>query len=94
MDDFQSRVSSSTSYIFSSSSATAYTDSRQKWCNDSPTGSAVRNSYATKSNQHRVVKTPGGKLVYQTTKKRASGPKCPCHWQENPRARDSSLETC
>ncbi|KAH6757393.1 kinase with adenine nucleotide alpha hydrolases-like domain-containing protein [Perilla frutescens var. hirtella] len=24
-----------------------------------------------------VVKTPGGKLVYQTTKKRASGPKCP-----------------
>ncbi|MCD7458026.1 60S ribosomal protein L34 [Datura stramonium] len=34
-------------------------------------------SYATKSNQHRVVKTPGGKLVYQTTKKRASGPKCP-----------------
>ncbi|KAL8249877.1 hypothetical protein R6Q59_006745 [Mikania micrantha] len=31
----------------------------------------------TKSNQHRVVKTPGGKLVYQTTKKRASGPKCP-----------------
>ncbi|KAJ6977896.1 hypothetical protein NC653_029710 [Populus alba x Populus x berolinensis] len=36
-----------------------------------------RHSYATKSNQHRVVKTPGGKLVYQTTKKRASGPKCP-----------------
>ncbi|KAM7269472.1 hypothetical protein ACFE04_024969 [Oxalis oulophora] len=37
----------------------------------------ARHSYATKSNQHRVVKTPGGKLVYQTTKKRASGPKCP-----------------
>ncbi|KAK4479807.1 hypothetical protein RD792_015345 [Penstemon davidsonii] len=36
-----------------------------------------RHSYATKSNQHRVVKTPGSKLVYQTTKKRASGPKCP-----------------
>ncbi|EXB44681.1 60S ribosomal protein L34 [Morus notabilis] len=36
-----------------------------------------RHSYATKSNQHRIVKTPGGKLVYQTTKKRASGPKCP-----------------
>ncbi|KAJ6869359.1 60S ribosomal protein L34 [Populus alba x Populus x berolinensis] len=36
-----------------------------------------RHSYATKSNQHRVVKTPGGKLIYQTTKKRASGPKCP-----------------
>jgi len=31
-----------------------------------------RHSYATKSNQHRVVYTPGGKLVYQTTKKRAS----------------------
>ncbi|XP_015067148.1 60S ribosomal protein L34-like isoform X2 [Solanum pennellii] len=36
-----------------------------------------RHSYATKSNQHRIVKTPGGKLIYQTTKKRASGPKCP-----------------
>ncbi|KAM7511327.1 hypothetical protein LguiB_010202 [Lonicera macranthoides] len=36
-----------------------------------------RHSYATKSNQNRVVKTPGGKLVYQTTKKRASRPKCP-----------------
>ncbi|XP_039774692.1 60S ribosomal protein L34-like [Panicum virgatum] len=34
-------------------------------------------SYATKSNQTRVVKTPGGRLVYQYTKKRASGPKCP-----------------
>ncbi|KAE8666041.1 60S ribosomal protein L34 [Hibiscus syriacus] len=30
----------------------------------------TRHSYATKSNQHWVVKTP-------TTKKRASGPKCP-----------------
>jgi large subunit ribosomal protein L34e len=36
-----------------------------------------RHNYATKSNQHRVVKTPGGKLAYQTTKKRVSGPKCP-----------------
>ncbi|KAG1368839.1 60S ribosomal protein L34 [Cocos nucifera] len=36
-----------------------------------------RHSYATKSNQTRVVKTPGGKLVYQYTKKRASGPRCP-----------------
>ncbi|KAL5649067.1 hypothetical protein ACJX0J_039876, partial [Zea mays] len=36
-----------------------------------------RHSYATKSNQTCVVKTPGGKLVYQYTKKRASGPKCP-----------------
>ncbi|OVA09010.1 Ribosomal protein L34Ae [Macleaya cordata] len=37
----------------------------------------TRHSYTTKSNQTRVVKTPGGKLVYQHTKKRASGPKCP-----------------
>jgi len=29
-----------------------------------------------KSNQTRVLKTPGGCLVYQTTKKRANGPKC------------------
>ncbi|CAH8267103.1 unnamed protein product [Arabidopsis lyrata] len=36
-----------------------------------------RHSYATKSNQHRIVKTPGGKLTYQKTNKRASGPKCP-----------------
>ncbi|GJM98816.1 hypothetical protein PR202_ga15856 [Eleusine coracana subsp. coracana] len=36
-----------------------------------------RHSYATKSNQTRVVKTPGGRLVYQYTDKRASGPKCP-----------------
>ncbi|KAL6006724.1 60S ribosomal protein L34 [Asimina triloba] len=36
-----------------------------------------RHNYATKSNQTWVVKTPGGKLVYQSTKKRASGPKCP-----------------
>ncbi|PKU73871.1 60S ribosomal protein L34 [Dendrobium catenatum] len=36
-----------------------------------------RHSYATKSNQTRVVKTPGGRLIYQYTKKRASGPKCP-----------------
>ncbi|CAN4086335.1 unnamed protein product [Withania somnifera] len=34
-----------------------------------------RHSYASKSNQHRVVKI--GKLVYQTTEKRASGPKYP-----------------
>ncbi|CAH9109080.1 unnamed protein product [Cuscuta europaea] len=36
-----------------------------------------RHSYATKSNQNRVVKTPGGKLLFQSTKKRASGHKCP-----------------
>eukprot|EP00250_Pteridium_aquilinum_P007639 c17313_g1_i1 orf=581-949(-) len=35
-----------------------------------------RHSYATKSNQTRVVKTPGGKLVFQYAKKRAQGPKC------------------
>eukprot|EP01018_Ginkgo_biloba_P032750 Gb_36060 [translate_table: standard] len=35
-----------------------------------------RHSYATKSNQNRVLKTPGGRLIYQTVKKRASGPKC------------------
>uniref|UniRef100_A0A0D6R128 60S ribosomal protein L34 n=1 Tax=Araucaria cunninghamii TaxID=56994 RepID=A0A0D6R128_ARACU len=36
-----------------------------------------RHSYHTKSNQTRIVKTPGGRLVYQNAKKRASGPKCP-----------------
>ncbi|KAJ7527526.1 hypothetical protein O6H91_16G059600 [Diphasiastrum complanatum] len=35
-----------------------------------------RHSYATRSNQTRVVKTPGGRLVFQTAKKRAKGPKC------------------
>ncbi|XP_016540743.1 uncharacterized protein LOC107841293 [Capsicum annuum] len=30
-----------------------------------------------KSNQHRVVKTPGGKLICETIIKTASGPKCP-----------------
>ncbi|CAM6087091.1 unnamed protein product [Calypogeia fissa] len=35
-----------------------------------------RHCYATKSNQTRVVKTPGGRLVFQTAKKRANGPKC------------------
>uniref|UniRef100_A0A1J3FPA8 60S ribosomal protein L34-2 n=2 Tax=Noccaea caerulescens TaxID=107243 RepID=A0A1J3FPA8_NOCCA len=36
-----------------------------------------RHSYATKSNQQRIVKTPGGKLTYQRSKKVSSGPKCP-----------------
>ncbi|RHN44276.1 putative ribosomal protein L34Ae [Medicago truncatula] len=36
-----------------------------------------RHTYTTKFNQHRVVKTPGGRLVYHTTKKRASEPMCP-----------------
>ncbi|KAH7284748.1 hypothetical protein KP509_34G068800 [Ceratopteris richardii] len=35
-----------------------------------------RHSYATKSNQTRVVKTPGGRLVFQYSKKKANGPKC------------------
>ncbi|XP_024380475.1 large ribosomal subunit protein eL34 [Physcomitrium patens] len=36
-----------------------------------------RHCYATKSNQTRVVKTPGGRNVFQTATKRAAGPKCP-----------------
>ncbi|CAA7019544.1 unnamed protein product [Microthlaspi erraticum] len=36
-----------------------------------------RHSYATKSNQQRIVKTPGGKLVYQRSNKVSSGPICP-----------------
>merc|ERR1711912_167487 len=35
-----------------------------------------RHCYATKSNTQRILKTPGGKLTFQTVKKRASGPKC------------------
>ncbi|KAJ3129586.1 60S ribosomal protein L34 [Physocladia obscura] len=35
-----------------------------------------RLSYNTKSNKNRVVKTPGGKLIYQLVAKRASAPKC------------------
>ncbi|KAL8687572.1 MAG: hypothetical protein Q9218_006295 [Villophora microphyllina] len=37
---------------------------------------AVGNSYNTRSNKVRVVKTPGGKLQYQHLKKRGSPPKC------------------
>mmetsp|Transcript_8517 Transcript_8517/g.14617 ORF Transcript_8517/g.14617 Transcript_8517/m.14617 type:complete len:118 (-) Transcript_8517:705-1058(-) len=36
-----------------------------------------RHSYHTKSNRTRIVKTPGGRLVYQYVKKAASHPKCP-----------------
>uniref|UniRef100_A0A7S1AEK0 60S ribosomal protein L34 n=1 Tax=Noctiluca scintillans TaxID=2966 RepID=A0A7S1AEK0_NOCSC len=32
--------------------------------------------YATKSNVNRIVKTPGGKLVYQVVKKPAARAKC------------------
>ncbi len=34
------------------------------------------NSYNTRSNKVRIVKTPGGKLQYQHTKKKGSPPKC------------------
>merc|ERR1712216_1043146 len=32
--------------------------------------------YNTKSNRQRIVKTPGGKLVYHTLIKKAKGPHC------------------
>jgi large subunit ribosomal protein L34e len=35
-----------------------------------------RQPYNTTSNRRRVVKTPGGKLVYHYTKKLATAPKC------------------
>ncbi|EIW79786.1 60s ribosomal protein l34-b [Coniophora puteana RWD-64-598 SS2] len=35
-----------------------------------------RNPYNTTSNRRRVVKTPGGKLVYHHIKKLVSQPKC------------------
>lgn len=40
-----------------------------------------RHSYATKSNKQRLVKTPGGKLVYQLYKKKTSHPVCPVSGQ-------------
>eukprot|EP00887_Chlorella_sp_A99_P001881 scaffold18.g1881.t1 len=40
-----------------------------------------RHCYATKSNKQRLVKTPGGKLVYQLLKKPASHPVCPVSGQ-------------
>ncbi|CAD7934107.1 unnamed protein product [Amoebophrya sp. A25] len=33
-------------------------------------------SWNTKSNKHRFLKTPGGRLTYQIVKKKASKPKC------------------
>ncbi|CAB4057747.1 RP-L34e [Lepeophtheirus salmonis] len=36
-----------------------------------------RLSYNTKSNRRKVIRTPGGKLVFQYLKKRPSVPKCP-----------------
>merc|ERR1712156_46476 len=36
-----------------------------------------RVSYNTKSNRRKVVRTPGGKLVFQYLKKRPTVPKCP-----------------
>jgi len=35
-----------------------------------------RTPYNTNSNRRRIVKTPGGKLVYHHIKKPASAPKC------------------
>mmetsp|Transcript_58803 Transcript_58803/g.187716 ORF Transcript_58803/g.187716 Transcript_58803/m.187716 type:complete len:119 (+) Transcript_58803:941-1297(+) len=35
-----------------------------------------RHCYATRANVTRVVKTPGGKNVFQYVKKRATGPSC------------------
>ena len=35
-----------------------------------------RQPYNTKSSRRRVVKTPGGKLVYHHLKKRGTAPKC------------------
>ena len=35
-----------------------------------------RNPYNTTSNRRRIVKTPGGKLVYHHIKKLATAPKC------------------
>merc|ERR1712203_79349 len=32
--------------------------------------------YNTKSNGQRILRTPGGRLVFQRTKKKATGPKC------------------
>ena len=40
-----------------------------------------RHSYATKSNKQRIVRTPGGKLVYQLAKKKTSHPTCPISGQ-------------
>lgn len=39
-------------------------------------------AWATKSNKQRLVKTPGGKLVYQLKKKPASIPTCPISGQQ------------
>ncbi|KAL8680523.1 MAG: hypothetical protein Q9186_003274 [Xanthomendoza sp. 1 TL-2023] len=42
----------------------------------SPADAGNQNSYNTRSNKVRVIKTPGGKLQYQHLKKRGSPPKC------------------
>eukprot|EP00401_Gymnodinium_catenatum_P082760 CAMPEP_0117506698 /NCGR_PEP_ID=MMETSP0784-20121206/26042_1 /TAXON_ID=39447 /ORGANISM="" /LENGTH=142 /DNA_ID=CAMNT_0005302179 /DNA_START=98 /DNA_END=522 /DNA_ORIENTATION=- len=34
------------------------------------------NRYNTKSNKKRILRTPGGRLVYQHVQKKATGPKC------------------
>jgi large subunit ribosomal protein L34e len=40
-----------------------------------------RHAWATKSNKQRKVKTPGGRLVFQLLKKKASHPVCPVSGQ-------------
>jgi large subunit ribosomal protein L34e len=35
-----------------------------------------QNNFNTRSNKNRIVKTPGARLVYQTIKKQAKGPRC------------------
>lgn len=42
------------------------------------TAEALNQGYNTKRNKQRVVKTPGGRAVFQTLKKKAKGPHC--HW--------------
>lgn len=46
------------------------------WC--PPQLKLCNQGYNTKRNKQRVVKTPGGRAVFQTLKKKAKGPHC--HW--------------
>ena len=41
----------------------------------------TRHSFATRSNKQRIVKTPGGRSVYQLLKKQTSHPVCPVSGQ-------------
>ena len=53
-----------------------------------------RQPYNTTSNRRRVVKTPGGKLVYHHIKKLASAPKCGDCGIALPGVRPSALNCC